>query len=152
MQYFPARAAYLTADGALTDEEAEKARIKEWKRSGLLLSDLESLQAMDASEKMDTLSCTVKKDGTISGDVATRSQMGMLQTYIMQWLGNMVEDIASGNIEPNPYTRGNSHDACAFCPYGAVCHKNTVTGRRNYQAMKPQLFWEEVEKEVKRHG
>lgn len=152
VQYFPARAAYLTADGALTDEEAEKARIKEWKRSGLLLSDLESLQAMDASEKMDTLSCTVKKDGTISGDVATRSQMGMLQTYIMQWLGNMVEDIASGNIEPNPYTRGNSHDACAFCPYGAVCHKNTVTGRRNYQAMKPQLFWEEVEKEVKRHG
>ena len=36
--------------------------------------------------------------------------------------------------------------------YGTVCHKSTVSGRRNYQAMKPQRFWEEVEKEVGAHG
>ena len=67
-------------------------------------------------------------------------------------LSRMVEDIASGDVEPNPYTRGTSHNACAFCPYGAVCHQADVEGRRNYKAMTAQRFWEEVEKEMNTHG
>ena len=152
VQYFPARAKYLTCDGALTDEDAQNLRRSEWKRSGLILSDLDTLHAMDPSEKLDTLSCSIKKDGTITGDVASRQQLGLLRDYIMKWLGGMVKDIASGNIEPNPYTRGNSHDACTFCPYSAVCHQNTVPGRRNYKTMNAQRFWEEVEKEVENNG
>ena len=34
-------------------EEAEKERKKLWKRSGLLLSNTDSLEAMDPSEKME---------------------------------------------------------------------------------------------------
>ena len=67
-------------------------------------------------------------------------------------LETMVEDIASGDVTPNPYTRGSSHNACSFCPYGPVCHPDTVTGRRNYQAMKAQRFWEEIEKEMSTGG
>ena len=77
--------------------------------------------------------------------------MELLRQYIYRVLGKMVDDIASGNIEPNPYTRGTSHDACTFCPYGAICHKEQVVGRRNYKAMNAQRFWEEVQKEV-HHG
>ena len=64
----------------------------------------------------------------------------------------MVDDIASGCVEPNPYTRGSRHNACAFCPYGAICHQETVEGRRDYAAMSPQKFWEEIEKEMSSHG
>jgi ATP-dependent helicase/DNAse subunit B len=70
----------------------------------------------------------------------------------MKILGRMAEDIASGNVQPNPYTRGTSHDACAFCPYGAVCHEETVEGRRNYKAMTAQRFWEEIGKEGGSNG
>jgi len=76
----------------------------------------------------------------------------MLETYVFQVLAGMVEDIVSGNVEPNPYTRGSSHNACAFCPYGMVCHEKTVAGRRNYKAMKADQFWAEMEKEVEHHG
>ena len=62
-------------------------------------------------------------------------------------LGKLVEDIASGNVDPNPYTRGSSHSACAFCPYGSVCAAERETGRRNYKAMTAQRFWEEIGKE-----
>ena len=62
-----------------------------------------------------------------------------------------MEDIASGNVEPNPYTRGSSHDACAWCPYASICHKETVEGRRNYKTMTAQRFWEEIGKE-EHHG
>ena len=152
VQYFPARAPYVSVDGSLSDEEARAVRRSLWKRSGLLLTDEGILRAMDSSEKMETLCCSVRKDGTLSGDVADRTQMGKLRDYIMACLGRMAEDIASGNVTPNPYTRGTSHNACTFCPYEAVCHMETVEGRRNYKAMTAQHFWEEIEKEERSHG
>ncbi len=146
VQYFPARVPLITADGKLSDAEAEEARRKEWKRRGLLLHDEAVLEAMDPEES-GRLCCTRKKDGTLSGDLADREQMKQLENYLFRLLEKMVEDIASGNVEPNPYTRGTSHDACTFCPYGTVCQKGTVTGRRNYKAMTAQRFWEEIGKE-----
>ena len=47
VQYFPARAPLVAADGRLTEEEAKSARLKEWKRRGLLLSDEDVIAAMD---------------------------------------------------------------------------------------------------------
>ena len=76
----------------------------------------------------------------------------MLETYIFRYLARMVEDIASGNVSPNPYTRGTAHDACAWCPYGSICHKDSVEGRRNYKAMNAQKFWDEIGKELKTNG
>jgi len=152
VQYFPARAPYLPSDGRLTEEEAEKLRSAQWKRKGLLLSDPEILQAMEPGDTPRRMSYTVKKDGSLSGDLADREQLKLLEGYVFRVLARMVEDIASGNVEPNPYTRGSSHDACAFCPYGAVCHEKTVEGRRNFKAMKADRFWEEIGKEMHADG
>ncbi len=152
VQYFPARAPYITADGRLDAPEAEKARQTHWKRRGLLLQDESVLRAMEPGDQFKRLSCTVKKDGSLTGDLADREQLKMLESYVFRVVGKMVEDIASGNVTPNPYTRGTSHDACAWCPYGAICHKTEVEGRRNYKAMTAQRFWEEIEKEAKHHG
>ena len=152
VQYFPARAPYMTSDGKLSPEEAEKARVSQWKRKGLLLRDEAVLQAMDPGEQFDRLCCTVKKDGSLSGDLADRDQLKLLETYVFRVVGKLVEDIASGNVDPNPYTRGSSHDACAWCPYGAICHKAEVEGRRNYKTMNADRFWEEIGKEAAKHG
>lgn len=152
VQYFPARVPLVSADGRLTDEEARKARQKEWKRKGLLLADDEVLKAMEPGDEVSRLSCTRKKDGSLSGDLADREQLKLLRQYVFGLLGNMVNEIASGNITPNPYTRGTSHNACTYCPYGSICHQSQVEGRRNYKTMTSQRFWEEVEKEVDRHG
>jgi len=152
VQYFPARAPLVTSDGKLTDEEAEAARQKEWKRRGLLLQDEAVLQAMEPGEEIRRLSITRKKDGSLSGDLADRQQLKQLRIYVFDLLRKLVNEIASGNVTPNPYTRGTSHDACSFCPYDSVCHKATVQGRRNYKAMSSQRFWEEMEKEANRRG
>ena len=146
VQYFPARAPIVAADSKLTEEEAELARRKEWKRKGLLLKDENVLQAMDPQES-GRLSCTRKKDGSLSGDLADRQQLKMLEKHIMKTLSQMVADIAGGKVDANPYTRGAVHNPCTYCPYGAVCHKNEVSGRRNYQAMTAERFWEEIGKE-----
>ena len=151
VQYFPARAPYLLSDGMLEAGEADKLRLKEWKRKGLLLQDEQVLQAMEPGDSPRRMSYTVRKDGTMSGDLADRDQLKLLEAYVFRTIGKLVEDIASGNVEPNPYTRGTSHDACAYCPYGSVCHKTAVEGRRNYKKMDARKFWEEVGKEL-HHG
>ena len=122
------------------------------KRKGLLLHDEQVLQAMEPGETPQRLCYTVKKDGSLSGDLADREQLKMLRDYMGRILGKMVDDIASGNVEPNPYTRGTSHSACTYCPYGAVCHEAEVEGRRNYKSMNAQRFWEEIGKEMEGNG
>ncbi len=152
VQYFPARVPLVTADGRLTKEEADKARQKEWVRKGLLVADEEILHAMEPDDEMTRLCCTRKKDGALSGDLADGKQLKDLRKFVFQLLQNMVGEMASGNIEANPYTRGSSHNACTYCPYGSICHAGEVEGRRNYKTMTAQRFWEEVDREVNGHG
>ena len=152
VQYFPARVPLVAADGILSDEDAAAAREKMWKRKGLLLSDERVLNAMESEDAPQRLPYTRKKDGSLSGDLADRQQLNLLKAYIFDLLKKMVDEIASGCVTPNPYTRGNSHNACTFCPFGAVCHQQTVEGRRNYKAISSQQFWEDVEKEVSGRG
>ena len=106
---------------------------------------------MDPDEKMPRLCCTRKGDGTLSGDIASREQLKQLKKYIFSFLENMVQEIASGVVEANPYMRGSSHSACAYCPYGQVCGKYDVEPR-NYKAMTAERFWEEIEKAVAKNG
>lgn len=152
VQYFPARVPLISANGRLTDEEAAKERISSWRRKGLLLRDEEVLFAMEPSDKPLRLPYTTRKDGTMTGDLASSMQFKVLRKYIFTLLSQMVDEIASGNVRANPYTRGSSHNACAFCPYGAICHPNEVEERRDYKAIKADKFWEDIEKEVNRHG
>ena len=152
VQYFPARSPYISASGRLDDEQADARRAKDLKRKGLILGDMDVVAAMEPEGSPKRLSCKLGKDGSLSGDIADREQMKQLKGYVFHVLAKLVEDIASGNVEPNPYCRGNTQDACTYCPYKAVCHFNTVEGRRNYKTMTAQRFWEEIGKEMDRHG
>lgn len=152
VQYFPARVPLVSADGLLSDEEAFAARRKLWKRSGLLLAQEDVLSAMESGENTHRMPFSKKKDGSLSGDIADTRQMQLLKAYVFSLLGKMVDEIASGCVVPNPYTRGSSHNACTYCPYSSICHLETVTERRNYKTMTAQRFWEEVEREVGSRG
>ena len=152
VQYFPARFPFLTEDGKLSEAEAAKERFTQTKRRGLILDSETVIRAMEPGEELHRLSCRRKSDGTITGDVATAAQFQSLRAYLFRLLGRMVDDIARGFVAPNPYTRGSSHSACAYCPYGAVCARSREEGRRNYKAMTAQRFWDEIEKEAERHG
>ena len=148
VQYFPARVPFVSADGCLSDEEAELEREKIWKRKGLILAQSNVLYAMENLDNPKRMPYSRRKDGELSGDIADRYQFAMLKAYVFFLVGKMVDDIASGNITPNPYTRGSSHNACQYCPYGMVCHKEAVEDRRDYKAITAQHFWEDIEKEM----
>ena len=89
--------------------------------------------------------------GNRGADLADRDQLRLLEKYIFIVLRRLVNDIASGNVSPNPYSRGTSHDTCRYCRYSEICRKNEVADKRNYKAMTDKRFWEDVAKEVD-HG
>ena len=147
VQYFPARAPYVTVDGRMDTKKLDTNRRKNQKRQGLLLEDQAVLQAMEPGDAPQRMDYKVKTDGTLSGNLATREQLTLLKRYVFHLVGTMVEEIASGNVAPNPYCRGTAHDACTFCPYDAVCQETRELGRRNYKSMEAKDFWEALEKE-----
>ena len=152
VQYFPARSPFLAAGGRLTPEEAEQERIKNWKRKGLLLKDEDVLRAMQPEDAPNRLCCKWNKDGEVSGDLADREQLALLKDYVFHVLAKLVDQIASGEVAPNPYSRGSAYSACTYCPYKEVCHYATVTDRRNYKTMSSQKFWESIGKELGNRG
>ena len=107
---------------------------------------------MATDETASRLCYSIRKDGSLVGDLADSEQFQMLRAYVFALLGKIVDDIASGCVTPNPYTRGSSDNACRFCPYSSVCHPENLEGRRNFKAIPAQKFWEDVEKEVKANG
>ena len=152
VQYFPARVPLVKAEGSLSAEEAAAEHGKTFKREGLILSEDAVLRAMEPLDKPFRLSISRKKDGTISGDIASAQQFAMLKQYVYKLLKRIVDDIGSGNVTPNPYTRGSYHNACRYCPYSSVCHAQDVEGRRNFKQIPAAKFWEDIEKEVQTDG
>ena len=152
VEYFPARAPYLPADGPMTAEEIQKERGKKWVRSGLFLREERVLEAMEPENPETRLPVNRKKDGSLSGSLASTAQFRALEGYVFHLLADMVSEIASGNVSPNPYSRGSSFDVCRFCPYGSICHPDDNAQRRNFRALKAQEFWDLVEKEGTVHG
>lgn len=152
VQYFPARAPLVTVESVADEDAAIKEREKHWRRSGLLLRDDTVLSAMEPGDQPSRMPYKRKKDGSLSGDLADERQFSMLRSFIYQFLRNMVDDIASGNVTANPYTRDAQKSACRYCPYSAICHKSDVAGRRVYQAINAERFWEDIEKAVSKRG
>ena len=148
VQYFSARAPFEKAECAVAGE----LPVHQTPRKGLLLNDDLSLTAMDPREDAPTLGIKGRKGSANTVNLADGKQFDMLRRYVFMLLASMVDDIASGVVTPNPYCRGSEKNVCTYCPYAFVCHKDTVPGRRNYKMMTGQKFWEEVEKEMKKHG
>ena len=152
VQYFPARVPLVSVESPTDTEEIVKKRDAVWKRSGLLLRQDDVLNAMEPGETPIRMPYKRKKDGTLSGDLADRSQLELLKKFVFRYLQKMVDDIASGNVAANPYTRDARKNACRFCPYGQICHKNDVTGRRVFEAISAERFWNDLTEEVRGHG
>ena len=147
VQYFPARFPYLSKDGRLTEEEARAEHVKNAKRRGLILSDDDVLEAMEPGGEFTRLSCKRNKSGELKGDVADSVQLRQLREHVFRTLADAVDSIAGGSVDANPYTRGSSHSACAFCPYGSICARDREAGRRNYKKMDAPDFWERIGRE-----
>ena len=122
--YLPARDVILRADRNISPEKLRDAMQKELRRSGMVLSQPEVLQAMehDALEAPCYLPLRISKDGGISGGVATAEQLGKLGGYVNRLLHQIARELESGNIDADPCSRGPQDSACTYCEFASACY------------------------------
>lgn len=144
--YFPARCPILSLENASDEDKVEQQRRSALKRQGLVLKDGEVLTAMDATEDFQFLPIKNSKKNGITGDLATPLEFRQLKQYVMDVLKKLVDSIASGEVSPDPYFRGD-HDACKYCDYASACHLDLWGTPRNYKKVKQDEFWSTIRKE-----
>ena len=152
--YFPARYDVESTKGRLDPLEAEQAHRKKLRRKGLLLDVEEVLQAMEPGADPVYLPYKIsRKTGERSGDLADERQLNLVEGHVRHTLGALADSLWSGTIAPDPYWRGDEHNACRWCPYRSVCRVDSGEVRlRRLRAVSGAEFWNALEKEAKERG
>ena len=148
--YLPARDEILPAERGISPEALQKEREKMLKRSGLLLEDPAVLQAMEheALTEPHYLPLRVGKDGNLSGSLASAARLGKLGTYVDKLLGQISDELRSGNIDADPCCHSEEDSQCRFCDWVSACQFRDGRDRdrlRYILPVKPEEFWKELE-------
>ena len=153
--YQPARSVILRQDRGISDKKLKAALQKELRRTGLVLGEPQILQAMEHSalESPCYLPIGVKKDGGVTGSVATAAQLGHLGRYVDKLLHQIAGEIAGGNIDADPYARGPQDSACTYCAFASACYfDDSRDKRRPLYKTDSDEFWALMERENGEEG
>ena len=148
--YTPAREPMLRCARDTAPEKIEKARKKELRRSGMVLEDPAVLQAMEHSALTSPcyLPIAVKKDGAVTGSLASAEQLGKLSKYVDRLLHEITQEVFAGNIDADPYARTPQLSACTYCEFASACHFENGCGsdRMEYiKTTKNDEFWQHID-------
>ncbi|MBQ0037221.1 MAG: PD-(D/E)XK nuclease family protein [Clostridiales bacterium] len=147
--YMPARDVILRTERGISREKLREAMEKELRRSGMVLQEPEVLRAMEHSalESPCYLPMQVKKDGSISGGLATAAQWGKLGKYVEKLLHQIADELARGNIDADPCTRGPQDSACTYCEFATACYfQEGRDHARHLKKTTPAEFWQFVDR------
>ena len=135
----------------------KEALEKELRRSGMVLSQPEVLKAMEHSalESPRFLPLTLGKDGSITKGVATAAELGKLSRYVDKLLEKIARELKAGNIDADPWSRGENESACTYCEFASACHfmeEGACDRAQPLRPVKPEEFWRHVDKTIGEEG
>lgn len=147
VMYVPARDVLVSSKADLSDEDILREKLRQRRRSGLLLDDEAILKAMENSEEPVYIPVSIK-NGSYSGDsLANAERLGLLSRHIDETLQKMAKELHSGCIAADPYYRSQSENACRFCDYASACQFGGEEDKIRYlEKFKADEFWTKLEK------
>lgn len=122
MFYFNVTDPYTRVDVALDGTELTDALRKNYKMKGLVLANQAVLYAMDqdCDGGSDFIPAYVKKDGELSGSVATAEEFSLLRKQVKACLKELSAGIARGRADVLP-VKTKREFACTYCELSSVC-------------------------------
>ena len=118
-----------------TEEEIEKAIMKELRMKGLVLADVKLIREMDQDISGDSLivPARINRDGSLGrSSAATEKQFRELCGHVRKLLGSIGKSILDGNVAVSPYKR-QKMTACEYCVYSSVCQFDTAMRDNRYR-------------------
>ena len=152
--YVPARTPLVNGERGMSSKDIQKARDKLLQRQGIILDDPEVVSAMEHTA--GTYRFLPIGTGRNSGEYLVSSeQMDELDEYITAALRRAAGELASGNIDADPYWHSADKNPCRWCDYKAACHFEEGCGdaRRFRRGVKAAEFWQWMkDREEGEHG
>ncbi len=120
-----------------TEEDIEKAIMKELRMKGLVLADVKLIKEMDREISGDSLiiPARINKDGTIGrSSAATQEQFRVLRAHVRKLLASIGSGILDGNVVVSPYKK-HAVTACTYCSYSSICQFDTSMKDNKYRVL-----------------
>lgn len=151
--YLPARDVLVHAPRGIDSAKLRAEMDKELRRSGMVLSEPEVLNAMEHGvlDGPRFLPIAVNKEGSITKGVATAEELGKLGRYVDKILERIAREMRSGNIDADPCGRGESENACVHCEFSSACHFADLDPEEHMKVIrtiKPEEFWSFVDETI----
>lgn len=147
--YFKVDDPIVKAGGGATEEDIERAIMKQLKMKGLLLADVKLVKEMDRQMEGDSLIIPARiNKGDVLGrsSAATFEQFELLRRHVKRVLANLGEEIVKGNVSVAPYKKKKT-TSCAYCSYLSICQfdpRLKDNGYRLLDEMKEEEVWESI--------
>ncbi len=128
IMYMPASKEEFKATDVEQGDEVLRGIIdKNLRRSGMYLDDRRIIDAMEEGreKRFVNLKYDKKNDEYVAGassTLATLEDFGIIQRYIDTIFCDVMENLKSGNIEPNPIEDNSAGgNVCSYCQYHSIC-------------------------------
>lgn len=147
-EYQPAKLPIVVSSTRMPEEKVMAEREKMLKRRGIYVDDVDIVNAMehpDSAGKYAHLPIRSSASGKLTGDVCSSEDFNALLTYTSRMMEKIVDGISSGDIAPNPISRGPRNTSCTYCPMKGACHRDICGTKFKYQRqIKADEFWNTV--------
>ncbi len=121
--YFLAGAPSISLDAPINDKQLEIGRIMQSiKRSGVLIDDINVLDAMERGLAGKYLPIRIKKDGELTAEHLrfSEEEFEQMRETLTAKVKEISEDMASGRADALPY-KDKKNDACKYCDMKFIC-------------------------------
>lgn len=122
--YYPARQQFysVSAGEALPAEnELELQLARQGAQNGLLINDVQVLTAMERELQGRFIDVTITKGDALKGNLISEKGFSALQEHLVSLLQKLGRELLSGDVTPNPLSKGGDDTACKYCDYAAIC-------------------------------
>ncbi len=118
--YMPANRPVISASRSTSPEKIAEEAAKKLRMDGLVLNDAEIITAMEHGGQGKYIPVTLK-DGVPSklDHVVSSGELTGVMLHIKGLISAMAQELHGGDVSAVPLSGG--YDACAWCPYSAVC-------------------------------
>lgn len=138
-------------------EAADQKMLEALRMKGVVNENKEIIRKMDdRGGKSAVIPVSFKSDGELDyrSHVYSTEKFQMLEDYVTKKSIDMAKDIFEGKLAVNPYETAQTN-ACAYCPYRAVCgFSPDLSGReyRHFKKLKDEQIWKNIREGVDENG
>jgi len=154
VMYIPARSPILNADRNSDDDAIISERMKELRRSGLVLDDEALQNAWEQGNEKLYIPIKMRYGKPVTDSIASVEKLGLLNRHIEKTLKQMAAGLRRGSIAADPYYKSQQENACLNCDYFEACHFSDGSNGENCRytpKLKAEQVWQLME-EVEKRG